>query len=126
MTKTNVIEPSLYFILENTAKGRGPNRVPINGLLALGSISVVFILIGGVNTLGPVVTMPFMITYAAVDYAFFALTMSPAAKGLRSGEELGKEKEEEEEEEEEVGVGAEAAYGALPTGKFTPELSLSL
>ena len=28
------------------------------------------------NTLGPLVTMPFMLTYAAVDYAYFALAMS--------------------------------------------------
>ena len=66
-------------------KGRGPNRVPIYGLLALGLISIVFILVGGVNSLGPIVTMPFMITYAAVDYAFFALAMSPAARGMKSG-----------------------------------------
>ena len=30
-----------------------------------------------------------MITYAAVDYAFFALAMSPAAKGVKSAAEGG-------------------------------------
>lgn len=29
-----------------------------------------------VNTLGPIVTMPFMLTYALVDYAYFTLAMS--------------------------------------------------
>ncbi len=29
-----------------------------------------------VNTLGPIVTMPFMLTYAAVDYCYFSLAMS--------------------------------------------------
>ena len=39
-------------------------------------ISLIFIFIGRVNTLGPIVTMPFMLTYAAVDYAYFSLAMS--------------------------------------------------
>ena len=52
----------------------------------LGLISIVFILVGGVNSLGPIVVMPFMIAYAAVDYAFFTLAMSPAARGMKSSE----------------------------------------
>ena len=34
------------------------------------------IFLSQVNTLGPIVTMPFMLTYAAVDYAYFSLAMS--------------------------------------------------
>jgi hypothetical protein len=37
---------------------------------------LLFIFIGDVNSLGPVVTMPFMLTYASVDYAYFILAMS--------------------------------------------------
>jgi len=37
---------------------------------------MLFIFIGDVNTLGPVVTIPFLLTYAAVDYAYFVLAMS--------------------------------------------------
>jgi len=35
-----------------------------------------FIFIGDINTLGPVVTIPFLLTYAVVDYAYFVLAMS--------------------------------------------------
>lgn len=45
-------------------------------LIVITVITLIFILIGDVNTLGPIVTMPFMLTYAFVDYAYFALAMS--------------------------------------------------
>lgn len=54
----------------------GPNRLPLYGLVAIAAISLLFIFIGDVNTLAPVVTIPFLLTYAAVDYAYFALAMS--------------------------------------------------
>lgn len=44
--------------------------------MAIAAISLLFIFIGDINTLGPVVTIPFLLTYAAVDYAYFALAMS--------------------------------------------------
>lgn len=50
--------------------------MPIFSLATITAIALVFILIGNVNVLGPIVTMPFMVTYAAVDYAYFALAMS--------------------------------------------------
>ena len=39
-------------------------------------VAILFIFIGHVNELGPIVTMPFLLTYAAMDYAYFALAMS--------------------------------------------------
>ncbi|XP_064652024.1 solute carrier family 12 member 8-like isoform X2 [Lineus longissimus] len=57
-------------------EGRGANKVPIFALLVITLISLLFIFIGEVNTLGPIVTMPFMLTYAAVNYAYFSLAMS--------------------------------------------------
>ena len=54
----------------------GPNRLPLYGLAAIAAISFLFIFIGDINTLGPVVTIPFLLTYAAVDYAYFVLAMS--------------------------------------------------
>lgn len=37
---------------------------------------MLFILVGNLNALAPIVTMPFLVTYAAVDYAYFKLAMS--------------------------------------------------
>ena len=54
----------------------GPNRLPLYGLVAVASVSLLFIFIGEINTLGPIVTVPFLLTYAAVDYAYFVLAMS--------------------------------------------------
>jgi hypothetical protein len=45
-------------------------------MLAIAAVAILFVFIGNMNTLGPVVTMPFMITYAAVDYAYFTLAIS--------------------------------------------------
>lgn len=55
---------------------RGPNKVPIVSLALIAAIALIFIMVGQVNTLGPIVTMPFMLTYAAVDYAYFSLAMT--------------------------------------------------
>lgn len=33
-------------------------------------------MIGNLNALAPIVTMPFLLTYAAIDYAYFKLAMS--------------------------------------------------
>ena len=41
----------------------------------VGLIAVTLILIGNVNSLAPVVTMPFLMTYAAINYAYFKLVM---------------------------------------------------
>ena len=54
----------------------GPNRLPLYGLVAVAAVSLLFIFIGDINTLGPVVTIPFLLTYAVIDYAYFALAMS--------------------------------------------------
>ncbi|CAH1776028.1 unnamed protein product [Owenia fusiformis] len=63
-------------VMKFLGQGRGPNKVPVFALIVITLIALVFIMIGQVNTLGPIVTMPFMITYAAVDYAYFSLAMS--------------------------------------------------
>lgn len=49
--------------------------MPVLALLVISLIALIFIFIGQVNTLGPIVTMPFMLTYAAVDYSHFVLVL---------------------------------------------------
>ena len=55
---------------------RGPNRVPVFALMVAASVTLIFIWVGQLNTLAPIVTMPFLLTYACVDYAYFALAQS--------------------------------------------------
>lgn len=55
---------------------RGPNKVPIYSMTVVAMVTITFIIIGQINTLGPVVTMPFLLTYAAVDYSYFALAQT--------------------------------------------------
>lgn len=40
------------------------------------SVTLLFIWVGQLNTLAPIVTMPFLLTYATIDYAYFALAQS--------------------------------------------------
>ncbi|GFS03588.1 solute carrier family 12 member 8 [Elysia marginata] len=58
------------------AGSRGPNKVPVFALGAITLVVLLFICVGDVNSLAPVVTTSFMLTYAAVDYSYFALAMS--------------------------------------------------
>ncbi|XP_064103654.1 solute carrier family 12 member 8-like [Macrobrachium nipponense] len=62
--------------LSPLAQGKGPNKVPIVALVVTVMINIVFLLVGRINTLAPIVTMPFLATYAAIDYAYFALAMT--------------------------------------------------
>lgn len=64
----------LYFIV--FCLQRGANKVPIVSLIIVALVSLLFICIGDVNFLAPIVTMPFLVTYIAVDYAYFSLAMS--------------------------------------------------
>lgn len=45
-------------------------------MLVIAIIIIIFTLFGDINTLAPIVTMPFLLTYAALDYAYFALAQS--------------------------------------------------
>ncbi|CAD6241154.1 GSCOCG00009177001-RA-CDS [Cotesia congregata] len=56
--------------------GRGPNKVPIYAMIVVAIVTLTFIIIGEINTLAPIVTMPFLLTYACMDYAYFALAQT--------------------------------------------------
>ncbi|XP_016948501.1 solute carrier family 12 member 8 [Drosophila biarmipes] len=57
-------------------KGRGPNKVPLYAMAIVALVTVTFIVVGDINFLAPIVTMPFLLTYACIDYAYFALAQT--------------------------------------------------
>nr|CAD7432486.1 unnamed protein product [Timema monikensis] len=63
-------------VIKILGKGRGPNKVPLHSMVVVALVTVTFILVGEINTLAPVVTMPFLLTYASIDYAYFALAQT--------------------------------------------------
>ena len=50
--------------------------MPILSLVVIVLINFGFLMVGRINTLAPIVTMPFLATYAAMDYAYFALAIT--------------------------------------------------
>lgn len=45
-------------------------------MVVVAVVTVTFIIIGDINQLAPIVTMPFLITYACIDYSYFALAQT--------------------------------------------------
>lgn len=56
--------------------GRGANKIPIYAMAVVATITITFIFVGDINTLAPIVTMPFLLTYACIDYSYFALAQT--------------------------------------------------
>lgn len=50
--------------------------MPVLALVVTVVVTLIFLLVGRINTLAPIVTMPYLATYAAIDYAYFALAMT--------------------------------------------------
>ncbi|RZF36662.1 hypothetical protein LSTR_LSTR012748 [Laodelphax striatellus] len=63
-------------VIQGLGKGRGPNRVPIYSMAVVALVTMSFLLVGDINSLAPIVTMPFLMMYAALDYAYFALAQT--------------------------------------------------
>lgn len=87
-------------VIRILGQGRGPNKVPVYALIVIILVVLIFVFVGDVNTLAPIVTTAFMMTYAAVDYCYFALAMTydirqdrdlryGAQKGVSKGESVG-------------------------------------
>lgn len=55
---------------------RGPNKVPLYAMGVVAVVTVTFIIVGDINFLAPIVTMPFLLTYACIDYSYFALAQT--------------------------------------------------
>uniref|UniRef100_A0A8C0TNB2 Solute carrier family 12 member 8 n=3 Tax=Canis lupus familiaris TaxID=9615 RepID=A0A8C0TNB2_CANLF len=60
-------------------QGKGPNKTPIAAIFLTSLVTMAFVLVGQVNVLAPIVTINFMLTYIAVDYSYFSLSMAPCS-----------------------------------------------
>ncbi|XP_021115284.1 solute carrier family 12 member 8 isoform X2 [Heterocephalus glaber] len=58
-------------------KEKGPNKTPVAAIFLTSLVTMAFVLVGQVNILAPIVTINFMLTYVAVDYSYFSLSMVP-------------------------------------------------
>lgn len=45
-------------------------------MVVVAIVTVSFIIVGNINFLAPIVTMPFLLTYACIDYSYFALAQT--------------------------------------------------
>ncbi|NXI96778.1 S12A8 protein, partial [Psophia crepitans] len=71
IAQENVI-PTLAFL----GRGKGPNKTPVAAICLTSLITMAFVFIGQVNVLAPIVTINFMLTYIAVDYSYFSVSLS--------------------------------------------------
>ncbi|XP_005519698.1 PREDICTED: solute carrier family 12 member 8 [Pseudopodoces humilis] len=71
IAQENVI-PMLAFL----GHGKGPSKTPVAAICLTSLITMAFVFIGQVNVLAPIVTINFMLTYIAVDYSYFSLSLS--------------------------------------------------
>ncbi|XP_022687491.1 solute carrier family 12 member 8-like isoform X2 [Varroa jacobsoni] len=58
------------------AEGKGPNKVPACAMLLFSLVTLGLVLAGDINGLAPIVTIPFLMTYASVEYAYFNMAVT--------------------------------------------------
>ncbi|NWU62748.1 S12A8 protein, partial [Pterocles burchelli] len=75
IAQENVI-PMLAFL----GRGKGPNRTPVAAICLTSLITMAFVFVGQVNVLAPIVTINFMLTYIAVDYSYFSISLSSSVQ----------------------------------------------
>uniref|UniRef100_A0A8C3YT34 Solute carrier family 12 member 8 n=1 Tax=Catagonus wagneri TaxID=51154 RepID=A0A8C3YT34_9CETA len=80
-------------VLACLGQGKGPNKTPVAAICLTSLVTMAFVLVGQVNVLAPIVTINFMLTYIAVDYSYFSLSMGacgfPRVPESAPGEGLG-------------------------------------
>lgn len=95
----------------------GPNQEPYAAAVFVAIIAISFIMIGNLNALAPIVTMPFLLTYAAIDYSYFKLAMSYDIRqqqkfAERKPQDLKKSDETQLISSENKGNGKKMSYGS--------------
>uniref|UniRef100_A0A8R1I2W2 AA_permease domain-containing protein n=1 Tax=Caenorhabditis japonica TaxID=281687 RepID=A0A8R1I2W2_CAEJA len=71
-----IAEEGIIPCLNVLARGVGPNDNPVLAGYLLMGVASLFVLLGDLNQLAILSTMPFLITYAYVNYAYVSLAMS--------------------------------------------------
>ncbi|KAH9492017.1 hypothetical protein Btru_029679 [Bulinus truncatus] len=102
-------------IIKFLGHGHGPNKVPIFSLICITLVTLIFICVGDVNSLAPVVTTAFLLTYAAVDYSYFVLAMSYDKRRMR--EERFRVGADDKKEDEKHIADSPSPKGIPQTGK---------
>jgi amino acid transporter len=54
--------------------GVGPSKIPLRAIIIVGIIALIFILIGDLKTISPIITISFLLVYAITNYANFSLS----------------------------------------------------
>ncbi|VDN07547.1 unnamed protein product [Thelazia callipaeda] len=72
----NIASEGIIPILNPLSVGYGPNKNPLRASMVMIIIAIVFVLLGDLNHLAILSTMPFLITYAFVNYSYVSLAMS--------------------------------------------------
>lgn len=53
--------------ISQLGKGRGSNKIPVNALCFVFSCVVLFIIVGDINSLAPIVTITYLFTYGEIN-----------------------------------------------------------
>ncbi|KAJ8714745.1 hypothetical protein PYW07_002970 [Mythimna separata] len=69
-------QDKLYPYLIFFAKGYGPNNEPVRGYVLTFVIAVAFILIGGLNTIAPLISNFFLAAYALINFSTFHASLA--------------------------------------------------
>lgn len=75
------------------SKQRGGTEEPLNATLLMAFISLLVLFVGNLNTVAPIVVMPFLTTYAVINYAYFAMEMSLNIKACKISRNKAPEKQ---------------------------------
>ncbi|NWR77635.1 S12A8 protein, partial [Centropus unirufus] len=71
-----IAQENVIPMLACLGRGKGPNKTPVAAICLTTLITMAFVFIGQVNVLAPIVTINFMLTYIAVDYSYFSVSLS--------------------------------------------------
>lgn len=80
----NMFNENIIPALKIFAKGYGPNKIPIYASILFGFVVIIFVMMGNINLLAPIVTIQFLMTFSVIEYAYFSLLMTIDMQRLRS------------------------------------------